>query len=425
MDSPLLCILCSLLLIPSKSHSTNPFNGGFTISLIHRDSPQSPWYNHSMTRYDRHLAAAYRSMCRLNRLRLTDSPDISSKLVPDNLEYIMSYYIGTPPILVYAFADSGSDLIWTKGLPYFDPSKSFSYTNISCESATCNELGSDRKTCLTYEPSCTFELTYADNSTTSGVLATDKFTFEASDGTGSLVDVGFLYFGYSFSSSSHFQGLQNGCMGLNQEKFSLINQLGMKRFSHCMTIPDDQVTESRMYFGSRAVISGDMTQILKDKNWHYYVTLEGISTGDQRVPIPEGIFNVTGSDDGGVVIDSGTAYTMLRKEGFEPFLMMIVQNVHFPLIKGPSYFELCFQCTYEDLQSLPYVTFHLSGADVRLMKETTFVELENGIWCLAILRSDDDLSVIGNIQMRNLWVGYDLEKQVISFAPADCDTTEL
>lgn len=108
------------------------------------------------------------------------------------------------------------------------------------------------------------------------------------------MDVDFLDFGYSLASSPHFQGQKNGCVGLNQEHFSLINQLGIKRLSHCMVITDDQGTGSRMYFGSRAAISGDMTPFLKGKGWHYYITLEGISVGDQKVPIPQGVFNLTG-----------------------------------------------------------------------------------------------------------------------------------
>lgn len=217
MASPFPLILCIFFLLlcsiffPSKSHSTIPFNGGFAISLIHRDSPQSPFYNYSMTGYDRCLAAAQRSVPRLKRLHLRLASkhgltNISSELFPDELEYIASYYIGTPPIKVHAFIDSGSDVIWTKGIPYFDPSKSFSYTNLSCLNVSCRYLGPDRRTCLDPNQPCTYEFVYADFSTNSGVLASDKFTFEAPDK--SLVDVGFLEFGYSFVSSPHFKGLK-------------------------------------------------------------------------------------------------------------------------------------------------------------------------------------------------------------------------
>ncbi|KAF7837869.1 aspartic proteinase CDR1-like [Senna tora] len=412
MASPLhflLCIFflsCSIFMPSSKSHSTNPFNGGFAISLIHRDSPQSPFYNHSMTTYDRHLAAAHRSIRRLNWLLLraasqNDPPDISSEIFFSANEYIMTFYIGNPPVKINAFADSGSDLIWTKALPYFDPSKSFSYTNLSCGHASCTELGPERKTCSKTDDPCTYKLTYADESTTSGVVATDKFTFEAPDG--SLVDVGFLEFGYSYVSSPDFPGMQNGCVGLNREHFSLVNQLGIKRFSHCMAIPDAGGSgNGRMHFGSMAPILGDTTPILMDKPWHYYVTLESISIGDQQVPFRQGVFNVARNNDEGFVIDSGTSNTLLREDVYEIFLFIMTLRVPFPVTKM-LYFDLCFHGSYQDLSSIPFVTFHFTGANVRLLKENTFLEVGGGFWCLGILKSEGDLSIFGSMQMRNLW----------------------
>lgn len=106
-----------------------------------------------------------------------------------------------------------------------------------------------------------------------------------------------------------------------------------------MVFPDNQGTTSRMYFGSRAVISGDLTPLLKGKEWHYYITLEGISVGDENVPIPPGVFNVTGIDDEGVIIDSGTSYTMLRSEGYGPFVAMMHEKVqHLPIVRPPAFY---------------------------------------------------------------------------------------
>ncbi|KAI4345469.1 hypothetical protein L6164_012593 [Bauhinia variegata] len=192
-------------------------NDGFALSLIHRDSPHSPFYNHSMTTYGRRLEAARRSLARLNHLHLRatrpQSPDFAPKLIPDVLEYVINLYIGTPPTQVTAFIDTGSDLVWVKGIPFLDPSRSFSYTQMSCDSKLCYSLERSR-TCKGQDP-CTYQYAYEDKSTISGVLSKDKFTFEDPDE--SLVDVGFVQFGYSTNfSSREFPRKENGCVGLAQ-----------------------------------------------------------------------------------------------------------------------------------------------------------------------------------------------------------------
>ncbi|KAI4317636.1 hypothetical protein L6164_025491 [Bauhinia variegata] len=393
-----LLLLCRSTFTLSTSHSINPVNDGFVLSLIQRDSPRSPFYNHSMTPYDRRLTAAHRFLLRLNHLHQlatsqNGSPDFSPKLIPDNSEYVINFYIGT---------------------------QQPNYTNSLCSSDNCTALAS-WKTCTSSRQPCTYAVVYADKSRTEGIFSSDKFIFEAPDE--SLVDVGFVQFGYSIVSSSHYKGKQNGCVGLSPGELSLISQLGIKKFSHCKTIPDDQAPRSLMYFGSRAVVYGSQTPILQNPNRLYYVSLEGISVGNQRVPIPPGTFNLTPSGDGGFIVDSGTAYTVLKSEGYQPFLDTMRRFVQKILPGIRRIFELCFDGTFHDVEAVPEVTFHFAGgADVKLIKESTFVEYIKGVWCVAILRSSGNLSILGNMQMRNFWVGYDLERGLVSFQPTDCAT---
>ena len=343
--------------------------------------------------------------------------------MPDIAEYIVSYYIGTPPTKVYSFIDTGSNIIWTKGVPYFDPTQSFSYTNLTCGSDSCTYLGPN-KGCQPSGDRCNYRLRCDDGSMSLGILARDKFTFETPVGV--LVDVGFLAFGYSFLTSPHFTGKENGCLGLNRQKLSFVDQLGIKKFSHCMVIPDKiGLRSSTMYFGSRPGVSGEPTQILKNPFQDYYVNLEGIRIGDQKVLLPPGVFNLTAKFDGGVIIDSGSSHTWLRKEAFEPFLRMMLQKVRFPLEKPPSEeFELCFKGKNDDLHSILPATFHFMGVDLRLIPETTFQEVKGELFCLVILRNpNNNVTSIGNFQMRDFWVEYDIENQVISFASAKCENS--
>ena len=153
----------------------------------------------------------------------------------------------------------------------------------------------------------------------------------------------------------------------------------------------------------------------------YYVNLEGITIGQTEVPIPEGAFHLKPQGDGGVIVDSGTILTVLASDGFDPLLKTMSELVQKPVSKIGG-FEMCFK----DLESAPDMILHFSaGVDMRLTKANTFIKLDNGLSCLAILRSNVPMSVIGNYQMRNYWVGYDLEDQGISFIPADCAWTSL
>ncbi|CAN6712151.1 unnamed protein product [Malus baccata var. baccata] len=115
---------------------------GFTADLIHRDSPLSPWYNSSVSHYDRLHNAFRRSVTRANHfakpiitsLSSSSSANIQSRIIASAGEYLMNVSIGTPPVEVLGIADTGSDLIWTQckpckqcfnqNPPLFDPKKS-------------------------------------------------------------------------------------------------------------------------------------------------------------------------------------------------------------------------------------------------------------------------------------------------------------
>lgn len=159
-------------------------------------------------------------------------------------------------------------------------------------------------------------MVYADGSMSYGTLASDKFLFDASNDYHNQVDVGFITFGVNNESSPHFKGKQNGCLALARGQFSLISQLGIKKFSHCFVTPDDVGSGSRMYFGSRAVIyASDLTPLLASNDSLYDVKIEGISVGETQVEIP--------TRPGGTVVDAGSSNTMLTSTYYDPFLNVI------------------------------------------------------------------------------------------------------
>ncbi|RVW93657.1 hypothetical protein CK203_028843 [Vitis vinifera] len=84
------------------------------------------------------------------------------------------------------------------------------------------------------------------------------------------------------------------------------------------------------------------------------------------------------------------------------------------------------QSSNSSAQNMVYATHSLLPvfpmAKQKQTRQTTYVEGKKGLWCLAMLSSNSlwKVSILGNIQQQNYYVGYDLEAQVVSFSPVDC-----
>ena len=77
---------------------------GLTVDLIHREySPLSPFYNPSLTEFDRLHNTIHRPFSRV-------SNTILSQITSVRGEYLMNISIGTPPFSILGVADTGSDL---------------------------------------------------------------------------------------------------------------------------------------------------------------------------------------------------------------------------------------------------------------------------------------------------------------------------
>ncbi|MED6112730.1 Beta-site APP-cleaving enzyme [Stylosanthes scabra] len=415
----LLFLLCSTLnFMPLQSHNSD----NFPISNNHSMNP------HQTPRISQQLHRSFSRMNYLTKLHQTAStqtqtqtqashPDFSSKVTydPKSDLYIASYSIGTPPQKVVAFIDTASDLIWTNSKTTFKPGSSTTYTVLPCnDKKFCQKL--NQRTCKLKDPKCTYKIKYADGASTTGVISQDKFSFDADPGQSSSIDVGLLSFGdASDASSQHFEGEDiNGCLALSGiAPFSFIKQLGIQKFSHCFIKSSSK--SSTMHFGSKAVIPAKDSIPLVD-NKYYYVKLDGISVGDTKVNYK--------TQPGKIYVDTAATYSMLKKAVYDPFLELIKEKVAKPAEKNPphSYLEYCFKATKADVDKLPKVSFSFNSNTVNVAfgNDVTYLEFDGGIWCLAIIRSTDNESVLGNFQLANLNVGYDLAGKKISFTPANC-----
>ncbi|KAJ4796245.1 Aspartic proteinase nepenthesin-1 [Rhynchospora pubera] len=337
-------------------------------------------------------------------------------------EYMIELSIGTPdPQPISGVADTGSDIIWTQceqPTSLYDPKKSQTYSALPCNSNAClNAPNPEPNQC------CSYRITYG-SSTAQGTLLSDTFLL----GDTNPVSVPEMVFGCTTSSTATVSGAAapTGIIGLSRSEYSLIEQLGVDKFSYCLQ--PDKDTIHPMFLGSAAILDGSLVQstpfVAPQETTNYYVNLMGISLGSEQLSIPQSLFQYNPSDgSGGVIIDSGTSITRLVPQALKIVSQAVQDKVNLPTADGSKYnLQLCFSLpSGSEAPSMPDLTFHFDGADLELNVDKYMTQTDDGLFCLLILEPPFTQSIIGTIQTQNLHVLYDLSNNMLSFAPAECD----
>ncbi|XP_030471698.2 aspartic proteinase nepenthesin-1 [Syzygium oleosum] len=402
---------------------------GFRVTLKHVD------HGKNFTKFERLQRAMKRGKSRLQRLNAMvlaaeDNTELESPVHAGNGEFLMQLSMGTPPYSFSAIVDTGSDLIWTQckpcrqcfdqSTPIFDPKKSSTFSKLTCTSQLCEVLptsscGSD---------GCEYLYTYGDYSSTQGILASETFTFADSV---SIPKVGFGC-GEDNEGSGFDQGA--GLVGLGRGPLSLVSQLGVPKFSYCLTSIDDTKT-SKLLMGSEAT-GGNLstsamktTPLLKNPSQpsFYYLSLEGISVGDTLLPIKKSTFALQSDGSGGLIIDSGTTITYIEESAFDLVKKEFKSQTKLTVDdSGSTGLDLCFKLPSDTSQvEVPKLIFHFEGTDLDLPGENYMIaDSTVGLVCLA-MGSSNGMSIFGNVQQQNTLVIHDLEKETLSFHPTKCD----
>ncbi|KAF5749269.1 aspartic proteinase CDR1-like [Tripterygium wilfordii] len=413
------------------------YNGsGFSVELVHRDSPDSPFYNPSESQTKRLTNAIQRSLNRVNHFT-KNSASIKNgaqpPIIPNNGEYLMNISIGTPPFGLLAIVDTGSDLMWIQCKPctncykqidpLFDPKSSTTYRKVSCKSERCQSL--DNTSCDD-DGTCRYMISYADKSHSIGHVANETLSMATGSKTGSgLVSFPGFTFGCGHDNAGSFNEKGTGIVGLGASSVSLISQLDTSisgKFSYCLVPFSERKSSSKLRFGSEAVVSGakSVSTPLSRNIFHpvfYYLTLEAITIGDKRLKV-NGSSSSTGDDPGNIIIDSGTTLTLLPSNVYAKMESQVAKSIEAKPVKDPSgILSLCYNSTAQF--KAPSMTMHFSNADLKLNDYNTFVEVAEGVVCLAF-GANDDLAIYGNIAQAGFLVGYDLGKKTLTFLPTDC-----
>jgi len=453
MEATTMLLLFTLLLAGQRgctcTASVAAGEGGFSVDFIHRDSARSPFRHPALSPHARALAATRRSLQGelLGRSYSAASPaaapvspangGVESKIITRSFEYLMYVNVGTPPTQLLAIADTGSDLVWvncssngggrdgsvdadTGGNVVFQPSRSSTYSQVSCQSNACQALS---QASCDADSECQYQYSYGDGSRTIGVLSTETFSFVDGGGKGQ-VRVPRVNFGCSTESAGTFRS--DGLVGLGAGPVSLVSQLGAathigRRFSYCLIPSYDANSSSTLNFGSRAVVSepgaASTPLVPSDVDSYYTVALESVAVGGQEVA----------THDSRIIVDSGTTLTFLDTGLLEPLVTELERRIKLQRVQPPEQLlQLCYdvqgKSQTEDF-GIPDVTLRFGGgAAVTLRPENTFSLLQEGTLCLVLVPVSESqpVSILGNIAQQNFHVGYDLDARTVTFAAADC-----
>ncbi|KAF3332555.1 aspartic proteinase nepenthesin-1-like protein [Carex littledalei] len=203
-------------------------------------------------------------------------------------------------------------------------------------------------------------------------------------------------------------------------------------FSYCFTSFLDTNSRSTLFLGPLSKFSGTAvksTPFVKNPsksplNQFYYLSLQGISLGTTKLSIQPSTLTLQSNGTGGLIIDSGTMITYLINQAYQAVQNAINSIVNLHRVDGSkiSGLNTCYNLPPgSSPPTMPNMMFHFQGADMVLpVKNYMILDQENNLWCLA-LSGTDSVSILGNYQQQNFHILYDVGKEVLSFAPAQCD----
>ncbi|WOK96967.1 aspartic proteinase PCS1-like [Canna indica] len=370
-----------------------------------------------------------------------------------NISLTVSLSVGTPPQNVSLVLDTGSELSWLLcggggggAFPSFRPRASSSYSPVPCSSRTCREQTRDLPNPATCDSSthlCHVAVTYADASSSEGVLASDLLRVGQSP---SLRTV----FGCMTSTYSSATGDPSaaGMLGMNRGALSFVSQTATHRFSYCISDRDaagvlllghDTISFLPLNYTPFVQIALPLPYFDRVA---YSVQLEGIRVGGKLLPIPRSVLVPDHTGAGQTMVDSGTQFTFLLsaaygllKEEFARQTKGVLQVLNEPDFVFQGAFDLCYRVPAGRAaaaagRGLPAVVLLFQGAEVEVTGERLLYRVAgerrggDAVWCFTFGNSDlvpMEASVIGHHHQQNLWVEYDLEKGRVGFAPVRCD----
>ncbi|KAB2088664.1 hypothetical protein ES319_A03G014300v1 [Gossypium barbadense] len=348
---------------------------------------------------------------------------VSVPLSPGS-DYTLSFTLGSPSSsTISLYLDTGSDLVWlpcspfecilceSKTPPLSPPlNLSSSATAVPCKSSACSAAHSS----LHSSDLCAIARCPLDSIEMSECNSFPCPPFYYAYGDGSLI--GRLY----------------------KDSLTLPNSLSVQNFtfgcSH--TTLGEPVGVAGFGFG-RLSLPAQLSSVSPQ--------LEGISVGKRNIPAPENLKRVDRRGSGGMVVDSGTTFTMLPASLYDSVVTEFDHRVsrfykRANTVEESTGLSPCYFYNKVVAAKVPAIKLHFAGnrSSVVLPRKNYFYEFVDGsdggrkkrnVGCLMLMNGGDEEELsggpgatLGNYQQQGFEVVYDLEKRKVGFARRKCSS---
>ncbi|XP_059300313.1 probable aspartyl protease At4g16563 [Lycium ferocissimum] len=419
--------------------------------------------NPSQDLYEKLTHLASISLARANYIKKSEESSLSTTpLYPHSYGgYSITLGFGTPPQKIPFIMDTGSSFVWfpcttkylctncsvssssSQSIPKFIPKSSSTAKVVGCLNPKCGWIHSKtnpKSRCQDCSgPNCKqicppYIILYGLG-TTGGLALVETLDMSNKKIPNFLV-------GCSMFSSQQPAGLA----GLGRGLSSLPSQLGVKKFSYCLVSHkfDDTGKSSNLVLDFKGEKTANLSYTVLQKNpvvagrnelsVYYYVGLRKITVGGHKVKIPYKYLKPDSNGNGGSIVDSGTTFTYMNRGVFEPVLNAFVNQVKGILrtenIEKITGLRPCFNISGHKTVSLPELKFHFKGgAEMALPLANYFsIARETDVICLTMITdsafgpvlSTGPSIILGNFQMQNFNVEFDLRNEKFGFRQQMC-----
>ncbi|CAL4885185.1 unnamed protein product [Urochloa decumbens] len=344
---------------------------------------------------------------------------IKGNVFPDG-QYYTSIFVGNPPRPYFLDVDTGSDLTWiqcdapctncAKGPhPLYKPTKE---KIVPPRDLLCQELQGEQNYCETCKQ-CDYEIEYADQSSSMGVLARDDMHLIATNGGREKLD---FVFGAAISLPSQLAS------------HGIISNI----FGHCIT--REQGGGGYMFLGDDYAPRWGMTwtSIRSSPDNLYHTEANSVKYGDQQLSVRGKAGNSVQ-----VIFDSGSSYTYLPNEIYENLIAAIkYASPGFVQDSSDRTLPLCWKADFpvrylEDVKQF-FKPLNLQFGKKWLFMSKTFtispddylIISDKGNVCLGLLNGTEinhgSTIIVGDVSLRGKLVVYDNQRRQIGWANSDC-----
>ncbi|XP_062178979.1 aspartyl protease family protein 1-like [Phragmites australis] len=408
-----------------------------------RPAHGSPGYYSALTHHDRALLARRGLAGADGLLTFADGND-TYRFASLGFLYYAELSVGTPNATFLVALDTGSDLFWVpcdclqcapianatgqgQGGPNLRPySPRLSSTS---KAVTCNHALCDRPNACgaAGNGSCPYVVRYVSaNTSSSGVLVQDVLHLTR-EGPGAEAVQAPIVFGCGQVQTGAFLDgpAADGLLGLGMEKVSVPSVLASSglvasdSFSMCFS-PDGV---GRINFGDAG--SRDQAEtpfIVSNTHPTYNVSFTSINAGSKSVQV-----------EFAAVMDSGTSFTYLNDPEYTELATNVNSQIrerraNFSDSAGSIPFEYCYELSPSQTEVLrPEVSLMTKGGALFPVTRPFLVLADeiNGEfrpvgYCLAILKNDISINIIGQNFMTGLKVVFDRQRSVLGWQKFDC-----